>query len=332
MSAAITSERVAVSRPGRSRTERGLFRARELSETTVLVAAVGEIDAANSGELRTFIENHLRGYQQLVLDLSRLDFFGTDGFSALHTINVRCSRCGIDWVMVPGPEVGRLLDWAQYTEQRRTGMAAPGRNYNDVVTRFWSLAAPLYDLPFLQQWVYRPAQEEVLAQLRAHGARRIADIACGTGILAARIAAELHPGQVYGVDMSDGMLRQARARSADVQWLKSPAEQLPFDDASLDAVVTTSAFHFFDQPAAMREFHRVLRSGGLVAVATISPPPPPLLRRLSSNPSNPSHSPSPQEMRVLFADAGFALSDQHRVHRPLWTKPVWDLITIGTKP
>ena len=34
-------------------------------------------------------------------------------------------------------------------------MAAPGRNYNDVVTRFWSLAAPLYDLPFLQQWVYR---------------------------------------------------------------------------------------------------------------------------------------------------------------------------------
>jgi len=88
MSAAITSERVAVSCPGRSRTERGLFRARELSETTVLVAAVGEIDAANSGELRTFIENHLRGYQQLVLDLSRLDFFGTDGFSALHTINV----------------------------------------------------------------------------------------------------------------------------------------------------------------------------------------------------------------------------------------------------
>jgi anti-anti-sigma factor len=109
MSAAITSEPVAVSRPGRNRTERGLFRARELSETTVLVAAVGEIDAANSVELRTFIENHLGGYQQLVLDLSRLDFLGTDGFSVLHTINVRCSRRGIDWVMVPGPEVSRML-------------------------------------------------------------------------------------------------------------------------------------------------------------------------------------------------------------------------------
>jgi anti-anti-sigma factor len=109
MSAAITSEPVDITRPGPNRTKRGLFRARELSETTVLVAAVGEIDAANSGELRTFIENHLGGYQQLVLDLSRLEFFGTDGFSALHTINVRCSRRGINWIMVPGPEVSRML-------------------------------------------------------------------------------------------------------------------------------------------------------------------------------------------------------------------------------
>lgn len=109
MSAAITSEPVAVSRPGPNRAERGLFRSRELSETTVLVAAVGEIDAANSGQLRTFIEDHLVGYQQLVLDLSRLDFFGIDGFSALHTIDARCSRRGIDWIIVPGPEVSRML-------------------------------------------------------------------------------------------------------------------------------------------------------------------------------------------------------------------------------
>jgi len=109
MSAAITSQPVAVSRPGPARTERGLFRARELSETIVLVAVVGEIDAANSAELRSYIEGHLAGYSQLVLELSRLDFFGTDGFSALHTVNVRCSRRGIDWVLVPGPEVSRVL-------------------------------------------------------------------------------------------------------------------------------------------------------------------------------------------------------------------------------
>lgn len=210
-------------------------------------------------------------------------------------------------------------------------MNTAGRQFNDAVTRFWSLAAPVYDLPFLQRWVYRPAQDEVIATLRAHGARRVADIACGTGILATRIEGELRPDEVFGVDMSDGMLQQARARSARVRWLKGPAERLPFADGALDAVVSTSAFHFFDQPAAMQEFHRVLAPGGLAAVATISPPLPAVLQRLSSSPSAPAHNPSPAQMRTLFTAAGFRLGDQHRVNRPLWTRGVWDLITVGTK-
>ncbi|WP_210086653.1 methyltransferase domain-containing protein [Mycobacterium sp. OAE908] len=210
--------------------------------------------------------------------------------------------------------------------------SVPRRTLNDAVTQFWSIAAPLYDLPFLQQWVYRPAQDEVIAALEDSRARRVADIACGTGILAARIGAELHPDEVYGVDMSDGMLAQAKARSSHVQWRKGPAEQLPFEDGSLDAVVTTSAFHFFDQPAALRDFHRVLAPGGLAAVATLSPRQVLPLHRLSANRLNPSHNPSPAEMRRLFEDAGFAISDQHRVRRPAWTQVLSDLITIGVKP
>lgn len=193
---------------------------------------------------------------------------------------------------------------------------APRRTLNDAVTQFWSIAAPLYDLPVLQHWVYRPAQDEVIAVLRDRGARKVADIACGTGILAARIADELDAGEVYGVDMSDGMLAQARARSSEVQWRKGPAEHLPFEDDTLDAVVTTSAFHFFDQPAALREFHRVLAPGGLAAVATLSPRQPLPLHRLSANRLNPAHNPSPEEMRRLFEGAGFRVHDQHRVRRP----------------
>lgn len=209
-------------------------------------------------------------------------------------------------------------------------MAAQRRGFNDAVTRFWSFAAPAYNLPFLQQWVYRPAHDEVVAQLRAHSSARIADIACGTGILADRIESELHPGQVYGVDMSDGMLKAARARSAGVQWLRGPAEQLPFEDGALDAVVTTSAFHFFDQPAALREFHRVLSSGGLAAVSTLS------ARQLfpqgpATSKWKPAHHPSPTEMWRLFEGAGFTISEQHRVRRPLLTRAISDLITVGIK-
>jgi ubiquinone/menaquinone biosynthesis C-methylase UbiE len=113
-----------------------------------------------------------------------------------------------------------------------------------------------------------------------------------------------------------------------VQWQRGPAEQLPFDDAALDAVVTTSAFHFFDQPAALREFHRVLSPGGLVAVSTMSARQP-LLPAASR--FTPSHNPTTAEMRRLFEDAGFTIVEQHRVRRPLWTRAISDLFTVGVK-
>ena len=47
-------------------------------------------------------------------------------------------------------------------------------------------------------------------------ARRVADTACGTRILADRISKELHPDEVYGVDMFDGIPGQARARSSEM--------------------------------------------------------------------------------------------------------------------
>ena len=209
-------------------------------------------------------------------------------------------------------------------------MTTERRGFNDAITRFWGVAAPAYNLPFLQQWVYRPAHDEVVGQLRAHSSARVADVACGTGILADRIERELHPAQVYGVDMSVGMLAQARARSTNVQWMRGPAERLPFDDGALDAVVTTSAFHFFDQPAALREFHRVLSSGGLVAVSTLS-----ARQLLPQGPATsrwkPAHHPSAAEMRRLFEDAGFTIAEQHRVRRPLLTRAISDLITVGIK-
>ena len=45
----------------------------------------------------------------------------------------------------------------------------------------------------------------------------------------------------------------------------------------------------------------------------------------------PAHNPSPAEMRRLFEGAGFTVSDQHRVRRPVWTWAISDLITVGIK-
>jgi ubiquinone/menaquinone biosynthesis C-methylase UbiE len=212
----------------------------------------------------------------------------------------------------------------------------PSRGLNSSVTRFWSFAAPLYDAPFLQQFVYRPPQTEVIEELVRRGSRRVADVACGTGILADRIQREADADEVFGVDLAEGMLAQARERSDQVTWLTGSAERLPFETAGpgsgLDAVVTTSAFHFFDQPAALAEFHRVLAPGGIVAVGTFSPWQPLPLQRLSAGRMNPAHNPSAAEVRALFAEAGFELAWQRRVHRPLITSLLSDYVTVGVKP
>jgi len=86
-----------------------IVRARALSSTTVLVSGFGDIDAASATQLSEDIERHLDGYRQLVLDLSGLAFFGTAGYSVLHRVHSRCLRTGMDWVLVPGKEVERLL-------------------------------------------------------------------------------------------------------------------------------------------------------------------------------------------------------------------------------
>jgi anti-anti-sigma regulatory factor len=45
----------------------------------------------------------------LVLDLTSVEFFGTAGFSALHTLNVRCAGESVLWAAVPSAAVIRLL-------------------------------------------------------------------------------------------------------------------------------------------------------------------------------------------------------------------------------
>jgi anti-anti-sigma factor len=73
------------------------------------IAVTGEIDASNSRALADYVERQSAGAPRLILDLGGLDFFGTQGFAALHNVNVTCSRYGTSWVLVAGAQVRRLL-------------------------------------------------------------------------------------------------------------------------------------------------------------------------------------------------------------------------------
>jgi anti-anti-sigma factor len=65
-----------------------------ISASTMVVTAEGEVDACNARGLAESVESSLGSATRLIVDLRDLQFFGTQGFSTLHTVNVTCSRGG----------------------------------------------------------------------------------------------------------------------------------------------------------------------------------------------------------------------------------------------
>ena len=74
-----------------------------------VISAHGELDAANTQEFVDYALRHAAHIDRLVLDLAGVEFFGTAGFSGLHTLNVRCAPEKIQWALAPSPAVSRLL-------------------------------------------------------------------------------------------------------------------------------------------------------------------------------------------------------------------------------
>lgn len=85
------------------------FATRWLHPSLAVISAHGELDAANAQEFVDYALRHAAHIDRLVLDLVGVDFFGTAGFSALHTLNVRCAPERIEWALAPSQAVVRLL-------------------------------------------------------------------------------------------------------------------------------------------------------------------------------------------------------------------------------
>jgi len=102
----------------------------------------------------------------------------------------------------------------------------------------------------------------------------VLDVACGTGnatIPSARAGA-----RVTGLDFAPALLEIAREQAADamveIDFVEGDAQELPLEDASFDAVVSTFGHMFApDHARTAAEMKRVLRPGGAIAVACWTP-------------------------------------------------------------
>jgi ubiquinone/menaquinone biosynthesis C-methylase UbiE len=97
--------------------------------------------------------------------------------------------------------------------------------------------------------------------------KRVLDVGCGTGRLAAGLVERGN--RVWGVDSSPEMVQAAKARGVNAKVAR--AERLPFKEDWFERAVLWLSVHLLDRPQAFAELRRVLAPDGRVLIATFDP-------------------------------------------------------------
>jgi SAM-dependent methyltransferase len=123
----------------------------------------------------------------------------------------------------------------------------------------------IYD-ELLVPMIFTPYAEDLVARLAARAPRSVLEIAAGTGAVTRRLASVLpETTRIVATDLNPPMLERAASIGTvrPVDWRVVDAQQLPFADASFDAVACQFGVMFFpDKARAFAEARRVLRPGG----------------------------------------------------------------------
>jgi demethylmenaquinone methyltransferase/2-methoxy-6-polyprenyl-1,4-benzoquinol methylase len=204
-----------------------------------------------------------------------------------------------------------------------------------VVEAMFDRIAPRYDRlnALISLGVHRRWKRAAVAALALAPGAVVIDLACGTGDLADDVARA--GGRVVGVDLSAGMLREARRRVPSARLVRADGAALPFPDASVDGITCGFALrNFVDLGAVLVEMARVLRPGGRVALVEVDRPANALVRHahglyferlvplvgglLSDRwayaylPSSVAYLPDATALRGLLASAGFGAIAKRR--------------------
>ncbi|MGE0607987.1 MAG: class I SAM-dependent methyltransferase [Pirellulales bacterium] len=144
--------------------------------------------------------------------------------------------------------------------------------------QFYNKIAGIYDL--MAEHSEGPMREKGLAMLAVQPGETVLEVGFGTGNCLLELANAVGTtGKVLGIDLSDNMLAHANKICGEagvggrVALQRGDGEQLPYADASIDAIFTSFTLELFDTPdlpKVLAEWRRVLRPGGRLGVVAVS--------------------------------------------------------------
>ena len=186
---------------------------------------------------------------------------------------LRCAACGSVFPVVD--------DIAEFLSGELSASSDPQLRR----MRFIDKMAGLYETPLWYPVVMRlygglrapllPQLIGAIANILAPVRGSVLDAACGPATFGRKIASPER--EVWGIDVSVGMLRQgaayaARENVANLHLARARVEALPFADASFDAVICCGSLHLFtDTVAALKEMARTMKAGAIFASFTFTP-------------------------------------------------------------
>ena len=129
--------------------------------------------------------------------------------------------------------------------------------------------AETYD-SYLVPAIFDPWSRDLIKRALVWKGDRVLDVACGTGIVACRIAGT--GAAVTGLDIDASRLERARTRASEeavtVKWVEGSGETLPFRQPAFDLVTCQQGLQFMtDRAKAVREMRRVIVPGGRAVLA-----------------------------------------------------------------
>ncbi|EWM53663.1 HAD-IIB family hydrolase [Ruminococcus flavefaciens] len=155
---------------------------------------------------------------------------------------------------------------------------------------------------------------------------RILDIGCGAGEAIRKMSSEVANGKIYGVDYSDLSVKlSTEHNSKDVECgkvsiISASVEMLPFENNSLDKIITIESFYFWPDPQEnLKEVYRVLDKGGkFLIVADISGDAELDKDDIEGIKKYDLFNPTLAEFRALLENAGFIDVAVHTIEGKKW--------------